>query len=77
MWPLYDWAQDDRALSYTPPRQKYLCPKGHECYESEKEFMKGYVLCWQCETDIDFYYKNNKAIKSKGLYTPIYMCKKI
>jgi len=73
----YDWAQDDRTLVYTSPRQKYLCPQGHECYESEKESMDGYVLCWKCEADIDFYYKNNKSVKSKGLYTPIYMCKEI
>lgn len=63
----YDWAKDSRALSYTPSRPKYLCPQGHECYESEKKFMSGYVLCWECDN----------SERRKGLYTPIYMCKEL
>lgn len=68
----YDWALDDRALFYNPPRQKYLCLQEHICYESKKSFMKGYVYCSQCDQELPFL--TVRGIMARGIYTPIYMC---
>lgn len=45
MWPIYDWAKDDRALVYNPPQQKYLCPNGHK---SEATLDGKFVYCYNC-----------------------------
>lgn len=62
---VYDWALDDGALVYDPPKQKYLCPDGHECYESSKYFCKGYILCNKCVSE------DYDGGFSRGLYIPI------
>lgn len=65
---IYDWALDDRAIKFSPPVEKGVCPKGHICKRSSKPEMERYFYCNECEHDDDFSYNTMDGTKSKGLY---------